>query len=63
MNASSRVGLRRAAQTIGEVEKAEHHLAMINDICGGRCSEVKKLKKAIARFKENEKQATLDEDW
>jgi Flp pilus assembly protein TadD len=54
--------LGEAYLMIGEVEKAEDQLAMIKDICG-RCSEAKKLKKAIARFKENEKQATLDEDW
>jgi Flp pilus assembly protein TadD len=48
---------------VGELEKAEQHLSKLEEICDGSCTEAKKLENAIARFKENEKQATLDEDW
>ena len=48
---------------IGELEKAERHLATLKEICDGYCREAEKLEQAITRFKERNEQATLDEAW
>ncbi len=48
---------------VGELEEAERHLSTLKEICDGYCREAEKLEQAIARFKEHDKQATLDEAW
>lgn len=46
---------------IGEVGKAEEHLAILEDVCGGGCDETQQLADAIARYKKGgDEQAALD---
>ena len=53
----------RAYLLIGNLEKAQEHLKTLKNICGNICKETSKLKKAIARYKENaDKQVLLEEE-
>lgn len=45
---------------VGDLAKAEEHLAALQKLCPGGCNESRMLAKAVQRYKESDKQAAID---